>query len=175
MSTETLQHLSPCGAARLLSAIDNTHSLEHYLERMGVAVAHCGNCGVLLDKYAQRHVAYQEHGLCHECWLAQKTVMVVCSECGVLFPRSAKYMKHQAKDGCKYAFCGQICKGKWTGKHYGFGTHDRCYDYETIWQAHLETGRGASRLARALNMPIRSVSRILQVCRKNEMKSIKIK
>jgi hypothetical protein len=45
-------------------------------------------------------------------------------------------------------------------EQYGFHT-PRKYNWDAVWKSHLETGYGASRLSKLLNIPVNRISAIL--------------
>lgn len=164
---------STCGAVKLLSAIFCLPKQEQVRlkDRLGLPVPKCVVCGAMdckLDK----------NGLCLECFTKQRSVMVECSQCHKLFARYIYQVVDGTKRNYKHFFCDRRCLGRWTASHYGFLAHpENCYggkrnkkhDYEAIWQAHLDTGYGAIRLGRLLNMSQTTVSGILHAKRLSEL------
>ena len=73
-------------------------------------------------------------------------------------------------------FCGKECRARWRGLHYGFHVHPencmktvRKYDYDAIWQKHLETGYNARQLSELVfpDIPVPSIYAILVKMRKS--------
>ena len=74
-------------------------------------------------------------------------------------------------------FCTRRCMGLWLGPRVGFGVHRKGwgsggvkpqYDYEVVWQAHLDTGEGYRRLSRRLKIPESTMNFILRKMRPAE-------
>ena len=70
---------------------------------------------------------------------------VVCDQCGKEFIRRRSQVIRNP-----HHFCGKECRARWRGLHHGFHVHPencmktvRKYDYDAIWQKHLETGYNA--------------------------------
>lgn len=91
-----------------------------------------------------------------------------CVVCKNTFKISPYRMRPER--GSPANFCSKKCQGRYAGNKYGFKAHPenavrhillRKYDYEKVWQIHQETGYGALRLSRLLNIPSSTVSAIL--------------
>lgn len=121
----------------------------------------CPDCGGVKGGSAQR---------CWRCWQKSRLIPVACSYCGQITMRNAKRVINDIQKGAKYFFCNHHCRGKWLGHNHGFRpgnriTKPRKWDYELVWQTHLDTGYGLSRLSRLLNIPRQSIGGILRKMR----------
>ncbi len=149
MIREKVEVKSPCGAADLLAVI---FGVKPDTVR--------GKYGLPLKHPVKKPIKY--------------TISLVCDQCGKLFERREKYvlfrMTHSNRfqpSGQQHQFCNKTCFGKWAGKHCGFGAHPenigyRKWDYDMVWQKHIETGYGALRLSRLLNIPVSTLIYILE-------------
>ena len=156
---------SECNAVDLLAAIfGGDAQMMRYKRGLPSKYQPCLNCG---------NATTNESRICSpECRKAYTTIMVECSQCHKLFPIVKSQLigrtKRSKNDG---VFCNNVCHGKWAGEHYGFIAHPenaihgqvrkRGYDYDMVWQKHFETGYGALRLSRLLNIPESTISYIL--------------
>ena len=95
---------------------------------------------------------------------------VVCDQCGKEFIRRRSLVIRNP-----HHFCGKECRARWRGLHYGFHVHPencmktvRKYDYDAIWQKHLETGYNARQLSELVfpDIPVPSIYAILVKMRK---------
>lgn len=164
---------SPCGAADLLAAVfgEDTNNLRKRfgLPQTGVHPS-CQQCGKPLS------ILIGKTGLCSACIRENAWIEVACSECGTLKKRRAsEIISHTSRQGYEHFFCNRKCRGRWAGKHYGFGAHPenrmtlqehRKYNYYLVWDIHLVTGYGALRLGAFLGIPRQSVDTILQKMRR---------
>ena len=73
----------------------------------------------------------------------------MCDQCGKEFIRRRSQVIRNP-----HHFCGKECRARWRGLHHGFHVHPencmtsvRKYDYDAIWQKHLETGYNARQLS----------------------------
>ena len=114
------------------------------------------------------------HKFCSvECKKKWHEIPVTCTTCGKLFTRSRRQLLAHYKE---FLFCSRECFGKWTGERHGFKAHPENgvrgkkpkWDYSLVWKTHLETGYGAVRLSRLLNIPERTITMILEKCRNQE-------
>ena len=113
------------------------------------------------------------HKFCSvECKKKWHEIPVTCTTCGKLFTRSRRQLLAHYKE---FLFCSRECFGKWAAEHYGFKAHPENamrkkpkWDYSLVWKTHLETGYGAVRLSRLLNIPERTITMILEKCRNQE-------
>ena len=128
----------------------------------------CQDCGKQLR-------APTKSNRCKECSKTQTHLPIVCDWCGKLLERM---QWHYIKRGYQHAFCNHSCQGRWLATNYGFkkghksvgGGHKK-HDYNLVWSKHLETGYGAVKLGRLLNIPPSSVNYILNRMRKQGLKS----
>ena len=150
------EDISICGAAKLVAAIFGESEAQAY-KRLGLnpPPGYCWQCG--LERAGKT-------GLCHACWQASLYIQVACSYCGALKKQSTKHIIHYALRGYEHFFCNSQCMGKYN-KANGIGRKRR-FDWDMVWQKHLETGYGPSKLARELGMNASTVSRILKAKRK---------
>jgi len=73
------------------------------------------------------------------------------------------------KRGQQHIWCTKQCQDKWLGEHEGFGVHPehrvghiiKKWDYDMVWQKHLETGYGALKLSRLLKIPMATIGVVL--------------
>ena len=166
----TAKDISICGAANLIAALFEESPAKVY-RHLGLAppTGYCWQCGL--------EVAEKGTGLCLDCQKAAAFIQVACSYCGALTRRRASaIVLFVSRYGYQHFFCSRHCMGMWAAQNYGFTAHPenrgkRKYDYDMVWQKHLETGFGAIRLGRLLGMKTDTVNKILQAKRK-EMKAM---
>ena len=113
---------STCGAVKLLSAIfrvlpgkDQDRLKEQYgLPRKRRGDEHfCRSCG-------QSYEGGMGRRYCKKCQL----VTVLCDECGEPCLKSISTIIYWiGKRGQQHCFCSNTCKGRYMGRHYGFGAH----------------------------------------------------
>ncbi len=96
--------------------------------------------------------------ICKAKW---QKIPIVCTNCGKLFFRDKERLLQHHREAL---FCCRKCFGIWAGEHHGF---KRKWDYAVVWAAHLETGYGACRLSKKLNIPESSISEILRFYKKH--------
>lgn len=94
-------------------------------------------------------------------------IELTCEVCDAKFYRKS-YLIRKTSPG---RFCSRKCRGVFIGNNYGFKAHPknrghsgrgRKWDYDGIYKLRDETGWGALRISRALNMPLGTVDMILQ-------------
>ena len=160
-----------CGVAQLLSEICGM-PIDSVKQRLGLSAERiklCLHCGKPVKPGHSFHNK--------ECRHEYHQIKLICPECGNIFTRPQseilfKLNHPQSKNGkpVEHFFCSQKCLAIWAGKHYGFAAHpENCgsgsrapkYDYDIVWRKHLETGFGAKKLSRLLNIPVSSISVIL--------------
>jgi hypothetical protein len=155
--------LKLCGAVKLFCAIKGYETAEVLL-RFGIIPAgykRCDYCGRLFDGY--NHGVYCSP----ECNHKAKYTFIACDNCGKLFERlTTNLVWVTSRRGSKYAFCSKFCQGQYMGIHFGTKAcvqnhYQRKYNYDMVWQTHLQTGYGTRRLARLLNIGEPSISKIL--------------
>ncbi len=174
MSKASVPVKSPCGAADLLAAILSRNP-DEVRAKFGLPLQHplpvlCPVC----------NKAIGQDGKCHQL----HKVTMACDECSLLFERREKqviwnsnYINPTTGRAYEHQFCTQQCLGRWLGKHRGFGAHPerashsgrpgyRKWDEAMVWQKHLETGFGALKLSRLLNIPVGTITVILNRKRK---------
>lgn len=171
----TLQAIADrCGITR--QAV-NQHLIKEGLPTKGLGSRHCHYCKRFLriGEYKllqpRKNVSFK-HYCCFSCWdiIKQgKTIMLSCDVCGVLFHRSEKQViQRLGKKNGQHIFCSKKCQGKWFSQ-FGFQKghkrypkiRKRKYDYQMVWEKHLETGYGALRLSRMLDIPKKTIEYIL--------------
>ena len=113
------------------------------------------------------------HKFCSiECQKKWHQIIVECSNCGKLFTRSESELLGHYRNSL---FCSRECFGKWISERYGFKAHpENCgrhkqWDYSLVSKTRLETGYGARRLSRLLNIPDGTINGILGKCKNNEI------
>mgnify|MGYP001572798104 CR=1 FL=1 len=155
--------ISICGACDLAAAIlgqpPDALRLKFGIPLKGY---YCRKCGKRLHHKPKG-------GYCRKCYPPMEVIPVSCSQCGDITYKPKYLIIHNTKEGQQYFFCNRKCFGKWAGINYGFKSHpknirggERCkWDWDMVWQKHLETGYGALRLSRMLNIPIGTISKIL--------------
>lgn len=135
----------------------------------------CNNCGVSYQTHTKRgEKGHYSKLYCQGCkGKVTRKIPVSCDVCGTITYRYAAHILNKQTVNGKVRerfFCGSRCKGLWVGEHYGFTAHpenslagrkERIHDWDAIYQKHLETGLGAHRLARLLNLPYGTVASIL--------------
>ena len=157
-----------CKALNLIGAVfelgtDRLNALkQHY--SIPVPSRNC-QCGAKLDVRNQT-------GFCRTCYCKSLYIDVSCDWCGNLFKRRAKELVYFiSKQGYQHCFCNRQCLGRWVAFHFGFTAHPenrrieggkRKWDWDMIWQKHLETGYGCNQLSRLLGIPVPTISRILR-------------
>lgn len=107
-----------------------------------------------------------------DCQYQDSHILVRCDNCGNLKQVGKSHIITQTKR-YQHFFCSKYCRSQWAGNHYGFGIHKkhgsgspRKWDWELVWNTHIETGFGCNRLSRLLNIPLGTISYILRMCRK---------
>jgi hypothetical protein len=132
---------------------------KHLVMKINKYQYHCLECGkISTNKFCS-----------DECQNQWQQIPIVCTGCGKLFFRNvhrflANYHYHN-----NALFCSKDCQSKWIGEHYGFKSHPnhtrphgkRERDWDDLWKIHLETGYGAVKLSRQLDIPKTTVSYIL--------------
>lgn len=124
----------------------------------------CQQCGTTIQ---------QPRRFCSlKCRFEYNHPVIECDQCGKLFRRDTSKILASARNPLSFGrfFCNRHCLGKYRGLHSGFAAHpeftrrprQRKYDYDAIWQKHIETGYGAVRLARLLHIPEPSTYAILR-------------
>ena len=117
---------------------------------------------------------------CPNCRKALQMVLLPCDSCGKLLERRFQEAS-QSLTSPRYKghfFHSRLCYGKWFAANYGFKSpHEteaqrECYtirrpcrrkwDWDAIWQKHLETGYGNIRLSRMLGIHHRTIENILK-------------
>ncbi|MDD5510830.1 MAG: hypothetical protein PHI12_08470 [Dehalococcoidales bacterium] len=163
---------SPCGAADLLAAVfgedPDIIRAKYNLPLKYPKLPTCPICGKNMTKAGCRH---------------RHLIPVACDECGKITEWSERKVINKLTHGQKIFFCNNTCFGRWAGKHYGFAVHPentngssrRKHDYKAIWEKHLETGFGPSRLSRMLGIDIGVISYILIKMRKETVNIVKAK
>jgi DNA-binding XRE family transcriptional regulator len=118
------------------------------------------------------------HKFCsNECKKKWQQVPVICSRCGKLFFRDLTQFLHNYRDHSQSLFCSKDCAAKWLGEMYGYkscfnrngssGCASKCkWDYDLVWETHINSGNGASQLSRRLRVPRSTIYAILSRCRK---------
>jgi len=112
------------------------------------------------------------HKFCSiECQKKWHQIIVECTNCGKLFTRSESELLGHYRNSL---FCSRECFGKWISERYGFKAHpENCgrhkqWDYSLVSKTRLETGYGARRLSKLLNIPDGTINGILGKCKSNE-------
>lgn len=155
--------ISICGAANLLSAIFSVDRDEVYTKlNIPIPGKHpCPVCG----KSTSRYFTFCSK----DCFHRYHNPLLSCSECGTLFERRLSIiMTHSKRQDYKGVgvFCSKQCQGKWWGKNHGFAAHPenswatqgrRKWDFRIIQHLKLDTGWGAIRIGRALDIPAPTV------------------
>lgn len=101
--------------------------------------------------------------VCFDCRKQQSWVEIACNSCGKLnkYLISRVIWEEAHKRHTHLYFCDKICQGRWFGEHYGFGAYPehsnksvflRKWNYNLVWQTHLDTGYGCWKLARLLEI-----------------------
>lgn len=110
-----------------------------------------------------------------ECHVNYYSIPVVCDNCGKMIKISRNdFMRKVKNPKLKgHYFCSRKCvalrkdlsfnniKNKWRG-----GNPCKKWDYDYVWEKHLETGYGCSRLSRVINIPPGTISYILAIKKK---------
>lgn len=111
-----------------------------------------------------------------KCQSDYHTISLTCDFCGKLFNRKSYAEQRNIRiHNSELIFCTKQCQGSWLANNHGFVVHPknrgyakgtpnfklRKHDYDFIWQKHLETKFGATKLSRLLNIPSITISRIL--------------
>jgi predicted RNA-binding Zn-ribbon protein involved in translation (DUF1610 family) len=182
MGDDVVKVESLCGIADLTAAIFDL-DVDEVRMRLGAPPKHrtmiCV-CGKSFDPH-HGYAGYREKGspqkilYCSlECAEESRVVTFECAECGNLFPRSQSIVLHEAKyhSEKKLHFCNRKCFGAYSGKHYGWAVYPssgggakRKYDWNLVWEKHLETGYGSLRLSRVLKIPDSTITNILSKMR----------
>ncbi|MDP2916744.1 MAG: hypothetical protein Q8O16_02310 [Dehalococcoidia bacterium] len=174
--TTDVKAKSLCGIADLIAAIFGEDP-DKVRRNVGAPPKYktmlCPACGTAFDPRhgLKHHNRKYELGLLYcspECLRAARTIMVVCDECGKLFPRATFVVVKEAKQHPgKMFFCTRKCFGRYAGKHYGWRIHPenmgrhKKYDKDMVWQKHLATGYGGQRLSRIINVPAPVIDMII--------------
>lgn len=161
-------------------------TLEEIGSRFGVSRERArqilSEAGKPTRKYIQRYQCFQcgkDMGsqpklFCSpECRRNYGWIKVACSYCGQLREYSAKWLIWQIEHG-KHSrelfFCSKYCQGKWLAENHGFIAHPENvghdkrpwkWDWSKIYELRDETGWGATKISRALGIPLPTVSMIL--------------
>lgn len=107
-----------------------------------------------------------------ECRYEHTHPLVECDICHQLFRRRHTDLFNPSSGTHNHYFCSKSCQGRWLAKNYGWrkGVKNegkpRKYDYDLIWNKHLETGYGSRRLARILNISEPTISNVLSMYRR---------
>ena len=111
------------------------------------------------------------HKFCsYECKIKWRQIPIICTRCGKLFLRYQSQFLTDYLHHSDALFCSKECRSKWLVEQYGFQRyphhmarvcHIRKYNWDDVWKRHLETGYGASRLSKELNIPISTITAIL--------------
>jgi len=132
---------------------------KHYSQKL---LYECSVCGKI-----------SSHEFCSiECQKKWHQIIVECTNCGKLFTRSESELLGHYRNSL---FCSRECFGKWISERYGFKAHpENCgrhkqWDYSLVSKTRLETGYGARRLSRLLNIPDGTINGILGKCKNNEI------
>lgn len=95
-----------------------------------------------------------------KCFAQYHMATLICSYCGKTFSlNTAKAYWRTVRSKSGLVFCNRICHGKWAGKNYG---RKNKWDYEKIYKTRDDTGFGAIKLSRLLNIPVSSLTYILR-------------
>jgi hypothetical protein len=96
-----------------------------------------------------------------QCKIKWRQIPMICTKCGILFFRYYSQLLTDSRRGHTNAFfCSKECRNQWLVEQYGFHT-PRKYNWDGVWKSHLETGYGALRLSKLLNIPVTTISAIL--------------
>jgi len=110
---------SICGVANLLAAIFDK---EPQMVRLSLGIAktvEVVEC-LVCHKIVSSKQTYRRTYCSRECHKQYNTVLLVCEQCGVTFPRPLSRVKAAAKQGYKHIWCGPLCRAQWLGLHRGF-------------------------------------------------------
>lgn len=102
----------------------------------------------------------------NDCKIKWRQIPIICTKCGKLFFRYySQLLADNHRRNSNVLFCSKECRNKWLVEQYGFHS-PRKYDWDEIWKRHLETGYGALRLSKLLNIPVHRISFILNYYKK---------
>ncbi len=172
--SESKVEYSICGVANLVVAILGTDhdTIRAQLNLPLVRHKKCTRCGALISLVRK--------GICEDCLEAERWVMVSCSTCGNLFRKAVWQLIRKTARGYQHFFCSKRCQGVFAGEHYGFHAHpENCssgyrvhkWDEDMIWERHLSTHFGATRLSRMLQIPAGTIAVVLWQRRRTEAKT----
>lgn len=154
----------PCNFASLLGKVFGVDS-DELLVKWGYTPQQrlCAQCNKPLHRQQKFYCS-------RSCWVQSRQVPVRCTECDKLFYlRQSEVLTRTARYDNLY--CSRSCMGRVAGTKYGFTAHPenialgsrrRKYDYDAIWATHIQTGLGARKLGRLLEIPAPSVESILR-------------
>ena len=170
----------PCNYASLVGAIVGQSEAE-VLAKFNMAAHPCEQCGQSTPRNTNKsRDGRQWHRFCSkQCRYDNIRTWVACDECGELFQRrTADLLRTIGQRDYQHVWCSKSCQGQYFGRVGGFVAHPEHsakgkkkpkYDYEAIWQLHLTTGYGPTRLSQELNTPYGTISVILMKMRRQAM------
>jgi len=184
-----LRKNNPCATLSFIAKQVNTSHqyVDYILSKHGAPTKHykqeyiCNNCGIKF-KPTQAHKSrlYCSNECKNEHQHKLHWITVKCAYCkGTKEVRVSQYNRQLKCSNRDINFCSKKCQGKWLSDNYGFKNrhpkyeHEgrpKKYDYELVWQKHLETGFGCVKLSRILNISEPTISRILRL-KRNELES----
>ena len=105
----------------------------------------------------------------NECQKQWQQIPIVCTRCGKLFFRNVHKFLANYRDHSDAIFCSRKCQSRWLGEHYGFKSYPhhsgpgvkRKHNWDEVWERHRETGYGAVKLSRQLDIPETTIAYIL--------------
>jgi hypothetical protein len=117
---------------------------------------YCPDCGApILSKQIR----------CGQCYARAHHITLRCVHCGKVFLRLRGQVAREIrrrKHAPQRAFCSRECFDRWHKQCKGKGWK---YDWDLIWQKHLETGYGTGKLSELLQIPKSTISQVLRARR----------
>ena len=169
--------MQPCSVAKFLAAVLEVPLEDGYKAAGLVCCPICEKAGTKPEYYPYCGLQHQRKGL-GLGRNGREDIQMTCEGCNRIFPRPLSTIINQARlrdrrgqTGDYHVFCSNHCQGVLLGalpregRKKGSG-RTRKHDYEAIWQRHLDTGEGATALARHFQIPVPSADSILTKLRK---------
>jgi hypothetical protein len=124
----------------------------------------CNNCGKQFTPLKSNRKKLFCGSDCLRAYNHQRYwVVVACSVCGQEKEvRLSDFKTRALNDHGELYFCSRHCQGRWLAKHHDSITYKRKFDHDLIWEKHLETGFGAVRLSRLLNISVGITDHVLR-------------
>ena len=130
----------------------------------------CPSCGEYKD-YTSK--------FCRKCWIASHYTKLQCIQCGGVFQRRLSEYRASLRNRKTEGFlCSKKCWSTYAGRFFEVGRHKdfkfslesrkkmRKHDWDLVWETHLKTSYGCSKLSKLLGIPVSTISNILQIIKR---------